>query len=47
MLRTYRLALSQADAAYVSFSDQEGLKTMRKHFLEKKLNSPRNPFCNV
>lgn len=37
MLKTYRLTLSQADAAYVSFSDPEELKTVRENFLKKKL----------
>ncbi|MEJ5997917.1 DUF2853 family protein [Corynebacterium sp. H130] len=37
MLKTYRLTLSNADAAYVSFSDEEELKTVRENFLKKKL----------
>lgn len=37
MLNTYRLTLSNADAAYVSFSDPEELKTVRENFLKKKL----------
>lgn len=37
MLSTYKLALSKADAAYVSFSDPGELKTVRENFLKKKL----------
>lgn len=37
MLKTYRLTLSNADAAYVSFSDPAELETVRKNFLQKKL----------
>lgn len=37
MLKTYKLALSKADAAYVSFSDPAELKTVRENFLKKKL----------
>ena len=37
MLSTYKLALSKPDAAYVSFSDPDELKTVRENFLKKKL----------
>ncbi|MFV8395382.1 DUF2853 family protein [Corynebacterium hindlerae] len=37
MLKNYRLVLTDADAAYVSFSDEEELKTVRENFLKKKL----------
>lgn len=37
MLKTYRLSLSNADAAYVSFSDKAELATVRDSFLKKKL----------
>lgn len=37
MEKTYRLVLSKADAALVSFSDPEELKTVRENFLKKKL----------
>lgn len=37
MAATYRLALSDRDAALVSASDPEELKTVRENFLKKKL----------
>lgn len=37
MAATYRLVLSNRDAALVSFSDPEELKTVRENFLKKKL----------
>jgi len=37
MASTYRLVLSKPDAALVSFSDAEELKTVRENFLKKKL----------
>ena len=37
MVRTYRLVLSNRDAALVSASDPEELKTVRENFLKKKL----------
>lgn len=37
MAATYRLVLSNRDAALVSASDPEELKTVRENFLKKKL----------
>ncbi|MFT4087125.1 MAG: DUF2853 family protein [Gordonia sp. (in: high G+C Gram-positive bacteria)] len=37
MAKTYRLVLSNRDAALVSASDPEELKTVRENFLKKKL----------
>ena len=37
LMKTYRLALSNADAALVSFSDPAELDTVRESFLKKKL----------
>lgn len=37
LLKTYRLAVSNADAALVSFGDAAELATVRENFLKKKL----------
>jgi len=37
LIKTYRIAVSHADAALVSFSDPAELKTVRESFLKKKL----------
>lgn len=37
IISTYRLAVSHADAALVSFSDESELTTVRESFLKKKL----------
>lgn len=37
LLKTYRLAVSHADAALVSFSSADERKTVRESFLKKKL----------
>lgn len=37
IISTYRLAVTNADAALVSFSDPEELATVRESFLKKKL----------
>ncbi|MEA5153666.1 DUF2853 family protein [Raineyella sp.] len=37
LLSTYRLVLSHADSALVSFSDPEERRTVRESFLKKKL----------
>jgi hypothetical protein len=37
MEKTYALALSNADARQVSFSDADELKTVRENFVKKKL----------
>lgn len=37
LMKTYRLALSNADAALVSFSDKAEVETVRNNFLKKKL----------
>ena len=37
MASTYRLVMQKADAALVSASDPEELKTVRENFLKKKL----------
>ena len=38
MEKTYALALSNADARQVSFSDADELKTVRENFVKKKLS---------
>ncbi|GAB3942679.1 DUF2853 family protein [Corynebacterium tapiri] len=43
MASTYRLALSNRDAATVSASDPAELETVRKNFLEKKLGLTESP----
>lgn len=37
MEKTYRLVLSKADSAQVSFSDKAELETVRENFVKKKL----------
>ena len=37
LLKTYRLVLSDADSAYVAFTDPTELETVKTNFLKKKL----------